>query len=169
MKRLVLSPCPICKGPRRKREYVTCSYICGAALRKILYPGTFAEVQARTHSNEAQRAESIRRARIGVPRPELRGPNHFNWKGGSHRQRHIEMGRVEYVNWRRAVFERDDYTCQRCYVRGGQLNAHHVKPWCDFPELRYAVSNGMTLCEVCHDTHHAHRRVPKGEEFDVLV
>lgn len=53
-------------------------------------------------------------------------------------------------DWRKAVYERDDYTCQDCKTRGGQLHAHHIKPFAQHPGLRYELSNGLTLCEDCH-------------------
>lgn len=54
--------------------------------------------------------------------------------------------------WRKSVFERDDYTCQMCNKRGGYIEADHIKPWAYFPELRYSRDNGRTLCRACHDT-----------------
>jgi 5-methylcytosine-specific restriction endonuclease McrA len=57
----------------------------------------------------------------------------------------------EYREWRRCVFERDDYRCVRCGQRGGMLNAHHVKPFSAHPELRFDVANGETLCLTCHE------------------
>jgi 5-methylcytosine-specific restriction endonuclease McrA len=54
------------------------------------------------------------------------------------------------IDWRSAVYLRDNYTCQKCGQRGGRLNAHHVKPFKDFPELAFDVSNGQTLCVPCH-------------------
>lgn len=56
----------------------------------------------------------------------------------------------EYSEWRTSVFERDDYTCQRCGKRGGKLNAHHIERYRDCIERRTDVSNGVTLCEDCH-------------------
>jgi 5-methylcytosine-specific restriction endonuclease McrA len=53
--------------------------------------------------------------------------------------------------WRKSVFKRDDYTCSECKVRGTYLEAHHIKPFAYFPELRFDLSNGITLCRVCHD------------------
>lgn len=57
-----------------------------------------------------------------------------------------------YEEWRKAVFERDGYTCQICMEVGGKLNADHIKRFSDYPELRLELSNGRTLCESCHRT-----------------
>lgn len=59
---------------------------------------------------------------------------------------------IEADNWRREVFKRDDYTCQMCLVRGKYLEADHIKPWAYFPDLRFELSNGRTLCRPCHNT-----------------
>lgn len=77
------------------------------------------------------------------------GENHWNWKGG------VMKGRKDrnlgvYKNWRKEVFERDNYTCQHCSRRGGWLEADHIKAWVDYPELRYETANGRTLCRPCH-------------------
>jgi 5-methylcytosine-specific restriction endonuclease McrA len=57
----------------------------------------------------------------------------------------------EMKEWRTAVFKRDDYTCQMCGERGAYLEADHIKPFAFFPELRFDLSNGRTLCRECHD------------------
>ena len=59
-----------------------------------------------------------------------------------------------YRAWRTSVFERDDWTCQHCLVRGGSLHAHHILPWAKYESERYNIANGMTLCELCHTNHH---------------
>lgn len=56
----------------------------------------------------------------------------------------------QYREWRKAVFERDNYTCQECGERGGELNADHIKQFAYHPELRYDITNGQTLCVDCH-------------------
>ena len=56
--------------------------------------------------------------------------------------------------WRGAVYERDDYTCQKCCTRGGELRAHHKDCWCNHTERRFDESNGVTLCVGCHNEIH---------------
>ena len=73
----------------------------------------------------------------------------FEWEKKPERNRGNE-----YKDWRKAVFERDRYTCQHCGKVGGELNAHHIKAWKSFPELRFEVSNGQTLCADCHREYH---------------
>lgn len=58
----------------------------------------------------------------------------------------------EYKIWRTAVFERDGFTCIWCNQKGVKLNADHIKPFAYYPELRFAIDNGRTLCEPCHRT-----------------
>lgn len=60
----------------------------------------------------------------------------------------------EYAEWRMNVFNRDGFTCQLCGQVGGKLNAHHIKPYAKYPELRLDVNNGITLCERCHRALH---------------
>lgn len=62
---------------------------------------------------------------------------------------------TEYKNWRKQVYERDNYTCQKCNIRGTKLNAHHIKQWHDNINLRFNVDNGITLCEKCHKKIHS--------------
>lgn len=72
------------------------------------------------------------------------------WQGGvSKENRRLRTG-LGYKIWREAVFSRDDYTCQECKARGGELNADHIKPFALFPEFRLELSNGRTLCVPCH-------------------
>ena len=59
-------------------------------------------------------------------------------------------GRAEYSDWRKAVFERDNFTCQCCGQYGGKLNAHHIRNFSDNENLRFDVNNGITLCSNCH-------------------
>ena len=61
-----------------------------------------------------------------------------------------DTGTYKYKQWRFNVFKRDKWTCQGCRIVGGKLQAHHIKQWARYPKLRFTVSNGSTLCKVCH-------------------
>lgn len=79
-----------------------------------------------------------------------RGESHPFWRGGVTPYQKIERRKPEYIAWRKAIFERDNYTCQLCGVRGGTLHADHIKSWIKYPDLRTELSNGRTLCLECH-------------------
>lgn len=53
--------------------------------------------------------------------------------------------------WRKAVKDSDGWKCriadENC---NGRLEAHHILPWSKFPELRYSINNGITLCHAHH-------------------
>lgn len=57
---------------------------------------------------------------------------------------------LEYKRWRTSVFIRDNRTCILCGYTGQNINADHIKPFAYFPELRFAIDNGRTLCIPCH-------------------
>jgi len=80
---------------------------------------------------------------------------HWNWKGGISPINQVVRNCLQMKYWRISVFERDGYTCQICSTKGGVLNAHHIKKFSNFPDLRFDISNGMTLCKKCHINIHS--------------
>ena len=82
--------------------------------------------------------------------PYHTGPNNNKWKGGITPLNEKIRKSIEYKLWRESVFKRDDYTCIWCLKKGGILNADHIKTFAFYPELRFAIDNGRTLCEECH-------------------
>jgi 5-methylcytosine-specific restriction endonuclease McrA len=104
----------------------------------------------KTHSPET-------RARIAKATKErtARGENHYAYIDGR-KARHQDIRRsTEYATWRLAVFTRDKFTCQDCQdQQGGNLEAHHLKPFAEFPALQMDVDNGVTLCMDCHEKRH---------------
>jgi hypothetical protein len=84
----------------------------------------------------------------------LKGEKAPNYKGGISPENERIRQSLEYRLWRKAVFARDNFTCQKCGQRGGILRAHHINNFADFPELRFAINNGITLCQECHTKFH---------------
>lgn len=79
-----------------------------------------------------------------------RGANSPNWKGGTTPDRDKFYNSKEWKKIRIQAFERDNYTCQTCDRRGGDLEANHIKPRSTFPELKLSIDNIETLCVLCH-------------------
>lgn len=80
---------------------------------------------------------------------QLGEKNNF-WKGGITPEHRAVRMSAKYKEWRIAVFTRDNWTCNVCEQVGGRLEAHHNKSFTDYPELRFNVDNGITLCKDCH-------------------
>lgn len=83
------------------------------------------------------------------------GERSYLWQGGITPINKKIRNSVEYKLWRKSVFERDNYTCIWCKVHTGngkrvELQADHIKPFSLYPELRFAIDNGRTLCRPCH-------------------
>lgn len=104
-----------------------------------------------------------------------RGKNHPNWISDRTKLKPNSPGRwegklsYEYLEWMRQVKNRDYWQClianNDC---SGRVEAHHILPWRDHPELRYQINNGITLCHF----HHPRKRVDEeryAEAFKKLV
>lgn len=103
-------------------------------------------------SKKAEVKEKMRLVKLGKT-----GTLANNWQGGKtqgQKKRQLQ----ECKDWRMSVFKRDNFTCVVCNVVGGKLNAHHIKEWAKFPELRLDVNNGVTMCEECHKLYHKEAR-----------
>lgn len=117
-----------------------------------------------SESQRKKTAERNSRLFKGVPKSDehrlkmreanLGSKSHF-WRGGLTDENRKMRNSTFYKNWRRKVWERDNYTCQECKARSCKgrpvyLSAHHIKSWAMYPDLRFDISNGLTLCKDCH-------------------
>ena len=118
---------------------MTCSKICGNKLAS----------QKRVQNGNGQSIE--RRKKMSAL---YSGENSWNWKGGkSSEYKRIRNG-IDFRLWREAVFARDNWTCQKTGIRGGKLHPHHIQNFTQFPELRFAIDNGIALSEKAHIEFH---------------
>ena len=96
----------------------------------------------------------------GKKHPAVAGDKNPNWKGGVTSKNELIRKSGAYKEWRFSVYERDNYTCMSCRgSESGTLNAHHIKRFADYPELRLDIDNGITLCKSCHQEEHARQRL----------
>jgi 5-methylcytosine-specific restriction endonuclease McrA len=96
----------------------------------------------------------------GIKKPNFSRENHPNWISDRTqiKQYWIERNNPEYKQWRKNVLERDNYKCKICgekYDTNNGSVVHHILPWKDYPEERYNINNGITLCQA----HHPRKRI----------
>lgn len=104
---------------------------------------------------------------------KMTGNKSHAWKGGRTEFSELIRNCEKYKKWRKQVYEKDDYTCQKCgEKKSGELNADHIIPlskilsdmlklvepitkggafevamkW----EPLWSIENGRTLCFDCH-------------------
>ena len=167
--------CPVCglsflrRGMRKQHSIsVCCSRGCSAMLRRLVLidgfnrkPRTGPLCICKTCGKQFQCPPSQRakycsmacRATDRTSFDSIRGARHYNWKNGVTPENQRLRSSLEYRAWTMAIFRRDCFSCQWCKAKR-VLNAHHLFPWALFPELRFTVSNGITLCLSCHRTLH---------------
>ena len=84
------------------------------------------------------------------------GENHPRWNfNKSYEERLMNRRYPEYTTFVKSVLARDNYTCQYCGKRGGNLEVHHLDgyDWCK--DKRTVITNGITLCDCCHSLFHS--------------
>ena len=161
------------KSPHWKREMIrekSCLY-CGRKIKHVerkdlknfrsIFPDTTFTTRAISKFQD-QKFCSSKCAQVG--KSYKKKEQHWNWRGGIGGLRHLIMSSGKYKRWRKVIFERDNYTCQKCGKHGGNLEADHKKQFvlilienniktvdqaleCD--DL-WKISNGRTLCQKCH-------------------
>jgi hypothetical protein len=139
--------CGVLFVSQKNKKKNRCNYCL--SIRKV-YPTTKCVVCDASFLNKNNKKTcSVKCLGIHVSQSQLGDKSHL-WQGGKTSEAMKIRNSYEYSIWRKSVFERDDYTCQICGVRGGKLSADHIKPFSTHPELRLELSNGRTLCVNCH-------------------
>lgn len=105
-------------------------------------------------SEESKKRQSETLKRIGHRPPLIKGDKHYKWKGGVTPEKMKVRNSLEYKLWRKAVFSRDNWTCQKYHVKGGLLHAHHIVSFHADLDLRLSVDNGVTLSHRAHMEFH---------------
>jgi hypothetical protein len=100
---------------------------------------------------------------IGPPLKGKRGSEVPTWKGGVTPERQAFYSSAEWKVAVKAVWKRDNATCQRCGKRSQRgerfaFDIHHIVTFAYAP-LRAKPSNLVLLCEDCHYWIHSNENV----------
>ncbi len=83
------------------------------------------------------------------------GPDHYKWDPSlTVKDRSDRRLLPENKEWAIIIKKRDNFICQRCQERGGELESHHILAYSRYPEARNDIDNGVTLCKPCHREFH---------------
>ena len=117
--------------------------------------------------------DKMSKTHLKIDKPRVRKPKGnkaHNWKGGITPLRNKIWESVPYREWRQSILQRNNFTCQECGKRGGNLEVHHIKTFksllseaLEFSPLLspydavliytpfWELDNGITLCVPCHN------------------
>lgn len=136
-------------GPSETSGYSKCECSCG----KVCNVANSNIINKKTKSCGCLRKQKASK-RMKKLNKIYKGERHWNWQGGKSGKRATLMSREEYKTWRRKVFEKDNFECQKCGQVGRELRAHHIYNFANYPERRLDITNGITLCDRCHRQFH---------------
>lgn len=97
---------------------------------------------------------------LGEKRLDMTGENNSRWIKDRTQLKDDskERGGQLHREWSNSIKKRDGWKCriadESC---NGRIEAHHILGWSEYPELRYQINNGITLC-------HAHHPRKRAEE-----
>jgi len=107
--------------------------------RSVGYRKKLSEAKLGTVFTKEHR-ENISKTKLGKKNPQ--------WKGGKTDRIKSLRCTAKYKEWRKSVFERDNYTCVFCGRNTGKkdkwgnfLNADHIKPISQYPKLIFNIDN----------------------------
>lgn len=127
---------------------------CNSVIYRILKRNNVNIVGFKSHTREDRIKMSAKQQRIPIEQ----------WKGYVTPLNHTIRTSTEYKNWIKEVLQNNNFTCLGCGQRGGDLEAHHIKPFREilrenniktFEEalnckILWNIKNGITLCLKCH-------------------
>lgn len=114
----------------------------------LKHSGQFKKGYPSAFIGHRHKPESLKKMRISAK--NRIGIKANNWQGGKTSKSMALRNSNKYKEWRKEILRRDSYSCIECGQVGGELIVHHIKSFSKYPELRFDINNGITLCCLCH-------------------
>ena len=161
--------CPKClyehkrKLPRKRKDCLICNQPVHSKGTKIKY----CSQKCYGKSNEGKTlSKSHRKILSDLKKKNQFGKNNPSWKGGITPEINKIRTSSEMHAWKRKVLIRDDFKCRNlnCKHNSHKLNVHHILEFAKYPEFRFEVWNGITLCLDCHKEIH---KKPENRTFKI--
>ena len=146
-----------------KKEIIECACGCGESFNKYdsrgrprkYINGHFDKILGTVGCRE-HTPETIERIRKKLSGRKLKKDSEYK------RTQDYNLRRKFQKQMQSKVFERDDYICQICGEKGGDLQVDHIQSWAKYPEVRFKMDNCRTVCMSCHYYLTFKRKIPKG-------
>jgi len=95
------------------------------------------------------------------------GKNNGKWEGGKTKEclRIRMIFQHKTFRWKQKILFRDNFICQNTNcphcknIKSLNLEAHHIKSFLYFPELRFNIDNGITVCKKYHSFLHSKENI----------
>lgn len=140
----------------KKHPLLSCGCLRDEVVRERMTGVPRTEEQKRKLSEERKGEGNPMYGRIGSNNPLYKSDL-------TDKERKLNKSRsgLDY-EWRKCAErtkKRDNWTCDCCGKRGGDMCSHHKNGWDNFKEQRYDDDNVVTLCQSCHDEfHHIYKK-----------
>lgn len=136
-------------------EYILSEYTSGKSLIKIAKELDTSHEVIKNHLRKMGIVEfRTKKSYVNEYSRDRVGKNNPNWRGGVSTENETIRGSNEMFEWKYKVIGRDNFICQNC-GKNGNICAHHIRTFSKYPELRFDVNNGVTLCKMCHREIHS--------------
>lgn len=167
--------CIVCMYPTPATHNLTCSIKCRNIhssvwnkMHGIKRPSRkgvkWSDEQKKAHSALMLSRENCMKRPDVIKRSQETKKQTYDLRGRKSSVRNRIKRSKEYATWRKQIFERDNYTCVMCNIRGGELQADHIIPMSIIMRehnitgyhdsldctLLWDITNGRTLCRECH-------------------
>ena len=109
----------------------------------------------KNNPNFGKKFSDEHRCKMSENHADFSGENSSCWNPNlTDKERGIKRNTFEYNTWVRAVKETNNFTCVKCNTCESELVAHHLFAYWKYPEARFIIGNGITLCKSCHNKFH---------------